>query len=434
MTNLILKNARLRDRDGLVDIGLCGDRIDSISKDPSTDGREILDVEGFLTHPALVEPHTHLDKALISDRMPPNVSMSSEEARHNLREEKRRFTVEDVVERGGTALGWAMAAGVTALRTHVDVDTAAGLTGLEGVLALKERMADFVDLQVVAMPQHGIESDPGTGELLEEALRMGADLIGGFPEEEFHEEAGRRHIEFIFDLAKRFDVEIDMHIDIRYSPDVRYLHYYAHRAFEEGFHGRVAAGHVTALPYYDPYQAAHVIEAVKRIDMSITTCPPTTMMLGARSYPEPRGRGVTRVKEFLAAGVNIAFAQDNILDPFNENFGDGDPLKNGFLAAYAAQLGSKEELEILFDMATVEAAKLLRLSDYGMEEGCRGDLVVTPVESARDAFRLQPPRRYVIRKGRIIAESEVNRKFAWESAGAPAGLFGGVKVASGGRA
>ena len=143
---------------------------------------------------------------------------------------------------------------------------------------------------------------------------------------------------------------------------------------------------------------------------------------------------MTRVKEFLAAGVNIAFAQDNILDPFNENFGDGDPLKNGFLAAYAAQLGSKEELEILFDMATIGAAKLLRLSHYGMEEGCRGDLVVTPVESARDAFRLQPPRRYVIRKGRVIAESEVNRKFAWESAGAPAGLFGGVKVASGGRA
>lgn len=427
MTNLILRNALLRGQDDLFDVSICDGRIGSISKGLSGEGMEVLDVEGLLTHPSLVEPHTHLDKALISDRMPPNISMSSEEARENLREEKRRFTVRDVVERAGTALGWAMAAGVTALRTHVDVDTAAGLTGLEGVLELKEQMAEYVDIQVVAMPQHGIESDPGTGDLLEEALRMGADLIGGFPEEEFHEEAGRRHIEFIFELAKRYDVDIDMHIDIRYSPDVRYLHYYAHRAFEEGFHGRVAAGHVTALPYYDPYQSAHVIDAVRRVDMCITTCPPTTMMLGARLYPEPRGRGITRVKEFLAAGVNIAFAQDNILDPFNENFGDGDPLKNGFLAAYAAQLGTREELEVLFDMATEKAARVLNISDFGMSPGCRGDLVVTPVKSVRDAFRLQPPRRYVIRRGRVIAESKVNRDFAWKLNEATNEPFGVVK-------
>lgn len=429
--NLLIRNARLRDRTGLVCVGIRDGRIDRIAPDLPPDGRRVIDAAGSLTTPAFVEPHTHLDKALISDRMPPNASMSSEEARTNLREEKRRFTLEDVEERAGRVLGWALGAGVTGMRTHVDVDTAAGLTGLEGVLAIKEKMAEYVDLQVVAMPQHGIDADPGTGELLEEALRMGADVVGGFPEEEFHEEAGRRHIDFIFDLAKRFDRPIDMHIDIRYSPEVRYLHYYAHRALQEGFTGRVAAGHVTALPYYDPYQAAHVIEAVKRAEMSITTCPPTTMMLGARLYPEPKGRGVTRVKEFLRAGVNIAFAQDNVLDPFNENFGDADPLKNGFLAAYAAQLGSKDELEVLYDMATDKAAKVLGLPNYGMNPGCRGDLVVTPVASARDAFRLQPPRRFVIRRGSVIAESMVDRRFAWETGGGAADFFGAVGAYSG---
>jgi cytosine deaminase len=136
-------------------------------------------------------------------------------------------------------------------------------------------------------------------------------------------------------------------------------------------------------------------------------------MLGARLHPEPRGRGVTRVKVFLRAGVNIAFAQDNLLDPFNENFGDADPLKNGFLTAYAAQLGSREELETLYDMATEKAARLLGLPDYGMAPGCRGDLVVIPVASVRDAFRLGPPRRFVVRRGRVIATGEVARWLAW---------------------
>ncbi|MEE8110645.1 MAG: amidohydrolase family protein [bacterium] len=427
--DLLIQNARLRGHADLMCIGIRNGRIAEIAPELPPDGREILDAGGFLTTPAFVEPHTHLDKALISDRMPPNLTQSSEEARRNLRDEKRRFTVDDVQERARTVLGWALAAGVTAIRTHVDVDTAAGLTGLEGVLALREKMAEYVDLQIVAMPQHGIFSDPGTAELLEEALRMGADVIGGFPEEEFHEEAGRRHLDFIFELAKRFDVPIDMHLDIRYSPKIHYLHDFAHKTLQEGFIGRVAAGHVTALPYYDPYEAAHVIGVVKRAGMSITTCPPTTMMLGARLYPEPRGRGITRVKDFLQAGVNIAFAQDNVLDPFNENFGDADPLKTGFLTAYAAQLGSREELETLFDMATEKAAKVMALQNYGLAPGCRGDLVVTPVESVRDAFRLSPPRAFVIRRGKVIAEAKVTRRCAWE--GKPADSPKGERLPAG---
>ena len=395
-------------------VGVRGGRIEAIARDLPADGRETIDAAGYLTTPAFVEPHTHLDKALISGRMRPNESMSSEEARKNLQAEKQRFTMQDVIERARTVLDWALAAGVTALRTHVDVDTFAGLRGLEGVLALREKMSDMADIQIVAMPQHGIFADPGTAELLEEALRMGADVVGGFPEEEFHEEAGRRHVDLVFDLARRFDRPIDMHLDIRYSPVIRYLPYCAWKALQEGMIGRVAAGHVTALPYYDPYEAAQVIETVARAQMSITTCPPTTMMLGARLYHEPRGRGVTRVKEFLRAGVNIAFAQDNILDPFNENFGDCDPLKNGFLTAYAAQLGSREDLETLYDMATEKAAKVLALPEYGMAPGCRADLVVTPVESAPEAFRLTPPRRFVIRRGKVIAKAEVRRWRAWE--------------------
>lgn len=429
--DLLIRNARLRGHSGLQCIGIRKGRIAEIAPDLPPDGRETLDAAGHLTTPAFVEPHTHLDKALISDRMPPNVSLSSEEARRNLRAEKGRFTVEDVLERARVVLGWALAAGATAVRTHVDVDTAAGLRGLEAILALREKMADYADLQVVAMPQHGIFADPGTEDLLEEALRMGADVVGGFPEEELHEEAGRRHIDRVFALARRFDRPIDMHLDIRYSPQTRYLHYTAWKTLQEGWNGRVAAGHVSALPYYDPYEAAHVIETVRRAGMSITTCPPTTTMLGARLYPEPRGRGITRVKDFLQAGVNIAFAQDNVLDPFNENFGDADPLKTGFLTAYAAQLGSRRDLEVLYDMATENAAKVLALPDYGMAPGCRADLVITPVECVRDAFRLAPPRRFVIRRGRVIARAEVARWSAWEGGGKPAAPSQGPAPLSG---
>ena len=412
--DLLIRNARLRGFADPMCVAIRGGRLESVARDIPADGRPALDAEGCLTTAAFVEPHTHLDKALISDRMPPNESMSSEEARRNLQAQKRRFTVPDVLERAGAALEWALTAGVTALRTHVDVDTHAGLRGLEGVLALRQKVSDLADIQIVAMPQHGIFSDPGTAELLEEALRMGADVVGGFPEEEFHEEAGRRHIDLVFGLARRFGRPIDMHLDIRYSPQVRYLHYTAWKTLQEGLQGRVAAGHVSALPYYDPYDRSQVIEVVKRAGISIITCPPTTMMLGARLYPEPRGRGVTCVKEFLNAGVNIAFAQDNILDPFNENFGDCDPLKNGFLTAYAAQLGGRSEMDTLYDMATEKAAKVMALPDYGLDPGCRADLVITPVESTRDAFRVAPPRRYVIRRGAVIMDAEVRRRRAWE--------------------
>ena len=402
--DLIIRNARLRGREDLPDVGIAGDRIEAIAPHLPGGAAEEIDAAGHLTTPSFVEPHIHLDKVLTAERARENPTNIFEESIAIMREVKRAYTVEEVAERATRVIHWLVGHGVTLVRSYVDVDTIVGLRALEGVMAARERCRHLARIELIAFPQEGIWCDPGADELMRAALEGGADVVGGMPYAEMIEADSDRHIDFALDLARRFDKDVQMHVDETDDPGARTLHAYAVKAIRAGWQGRVTADHVTALAAYDDSYAAKVIGLVARARMSVVTLP-TKLMRGGVRDKEPRRRGLTRVRELLAAGVNVAYGQDVIQDGFLPVFGTGDPLQLGFLLAFGAQLSSRASIETLYDMATVNGARIMRRPDYGLEVGARADLVVVEAQSVQEAYRTQPPRLAVVHDGRVVARN-----------------------------
>jgi len=400
--DLIIRNARLRHRADLADVGIAGDRIEAIAPRIAGGATLEIDADGRLTTPSFVEPHIHLDKVLTAERARENATNIFEDSIAIMREVKHAYTVEDVADRATRVIHWLVGHGVTLIRSYVDVDTIVGLRALDGVMAARERCRHLARIELIAFPQEGIWCDPGADELMRAAVERGADVVGGMPYAEMIEADSDRHIDFAFDLARRFDKDVQMHVDETDDPGARTLHAYAVKAIRAGWQGRVTADHVTALAAYDDGYAAKVIALVARAGMSVVTLP-TKLMRGGIRDKEPRRRGLTRVKELLAAGVNVAYGQDVIQDGFLPVFGTGDPLQVGLLLAFGAQFSSRASIETLYDMATVNGARIMRRPDHGLEVGRRADLVVVDAPSAHEAYRTQPPRLAVVHAGRVVA-------------------------------
>ena len=402
--DLIIRDARLRQREDLVDIGIAGGRIEVIAPRIAGSAADEVDAAGHLTTPSFVEPHIHLDKALTASRARENTSNVFEESIAIMREVKKAYTVEDVADRATRVIRWLVGHGVTLVRSYVDVDTIVGLTALEGVLAARERCRRLAHVELIAFPQEGIWCDPGTDELMRRAMEAGADVVGGMPFAEMIDSDSVRHIDFALDLARRHDRDVQMHVDESDDPGARTLHAYAVAAIRAGWHGRVTADHVTALAAYDDNYAARVIALVARARMNVVTLP-TKLMRGGIRDKEPRRRGITRVKELLQAGVNVAYGQDVIQDGFLPVFGTGDPLQVGFLLAFAAQFSSRANIETLYDMATVNGARIMRRPEHAIEVGAAADLVVVKAPSVHEAYRTQAPRLAVVHDGRVVARN-----------------------------
>lgn len=242
------------------------------------------------------------------------------------------------------------------------------------------------------------------------SMEMGADVVGGMPYNEMTEDDSKRHIDICFEIAKKFDADIDMHVDETDDPNARTLQYLAAKTIKEGWHGRVTAGHTCALAAYNPYYAAKVIGLIKQAQMNMVTNPATNLMLEGRLDQQPIRRGITRVKELLALGVNVVYGQDCLKDTFYPTFGQADMLEVGLITAHAAQFSMPKEIETLFDMPTVRSAKMLRLSDYGLEEGKSASFNIIDAETVQEAFRTQADRLYVFRKGRLLSETRTISK------------------------
>lgn len=404
--DLVIKNARLRNEEKLMDIAIKDGLIVKIQPSINDESEEIIDAKGKLTVPAFIEPHIHLDKVNIVDVVRPNKSGTLMEAIEIIWDKKANYTTEDIVSRAKEVVKLAVKNGITRIRTHVDVDTIGGLKPLEGILELRRQCSHFVDIQIVAFPQEGILKDPGCEDLLREAMRMGADLIGGMPANENSPDESRQHVKIVFDIAEEFDVDIDMHVDETDDPFYRTLEMVADETIKRGYLGRVTAGHTCALAAYDDHYAEYVMDKVKNAQINIITNPATNLMLQGRLDKQPKRRGITRVKELIEKGVNVSFGQDCVKDTFYP-FGSADPLQVALIAAHAAHMSLPHEIEEVFNMPTYNAAKILRLTDYGIEVGKRADIVVIDAENIRDAIRFCPPRLYVIRKGKIIAKNEM---------------------------
>ena len=418
--DILVKNVALWGTEGLCDLGIANGRFASVNPNGVSSAAVLtLDAEGRMAVPGFVEPHIHLDKALISERAPVNRSGTLTEAIEILWELKRNYTVDEIADRAARVLAQALENGISRLRTHVDVDPIGGTRPAEGLIRARERFGDLIDIQIVAFPQEGIVKSPGTEALMREVMKLGVDVVGGMPFNEASPQDSRRHIEIVFDIARQFDADIDMHVDETDDPAARTLEVLAELTIANGWQGRVTAGHTCALASYPRDYADHVIGRLRQANVNMIANPATNLMLQGRLDDYPKRRGVTQVKELLAAGVNVACGQDCVHDTFYP-FGQNDPLEIAFLLCHASQMSQPAEILTVMDMVTNNGAKALRVPDFRVAVGGVADLVVLEARDARGAFATRLPRRWVIRKGRLIAEtqSETRRYFEMPAAAA----------------
>ena len=398
-----IRNARLRRQDALFDLRLDeGGTIAAVAPATGTTGaaREI-DAGGGLVIPSPIDAHLHLDLAYSMDVVRPNESGTLAEAIRHWSKAKTTMTVESVKLRALQAIRAEVSYGVGHIRTHVDVGSTAGMRLCEGVLAAREETGDLADIQVVVFPQDGIIQDRGAFERMRAGLEMGCDLVGGIAHNERTADDSRRHIEMLFDLAAEFDRDIDCHIDETDDPESKCVEVLATEALKRGWQGRVTASHVCALASYDDAYAAEVIALLAKAGVNVVTNPGVNLHLQGRGDRYPKRRGLTRVSELRAAGVNVSAGQDCIRDPFYP-LGTGNMFEVGHLLIHADHLAGPEQIEQVGDMLTVNPARALRLDRYGTDAGCRGDLAVLPVESMHEAFRLRVTPVAVIKRGKLV--------------------------------
>lgn len=398
MLDLIVENARLLGKDGLYQIAVRGNKISEIGRSISSDTAKI-DAKGGLVLPTFVEPHIHLDKVLLAEKLSEASSIS--EARATIKEAKKHFTASEVVERVERVLPWAITSGVTVLRTHLDVDSYVGTVSVEAVLSLRKKYQGLIDIEIVAFPQEGIIKDPAVLDYVRKALDMGATVVGGLPEAEKSDEDSRKQIDTLFSIARERDLDIDIHCDV--LPNFRNIEHYASQVLRNQYKSRATADHLIALSYYDDAYAKKIIEMIKAASLSVV-CNPCTMISGGATEQPPLGRGITRVKELVNAGVNVSFGSDNLVDPYNP-LGDLNPLSNAFLLTYAAQMSSSSGIEDILKMPTIAAAKILRLKNYGLGIGSDADFNVFREPTARELLRLHGRPTHVIKHGRVLLEN-----------------------------
>jgi cytosine/creatinine deaminase len=418
--DILVKNVAVWGSQGPCDVAIANGRFVSIgNSDASATAALVLDAEGRMAVAGFVEPHIHLDKALISERAPVNVSGTLTEAIEILWEIKRNYTVDEIADRASRVLARALEHGISRLRTHVDVDPIGGTRPAEGLIRARERFGQLMDIQIAAFPQEGIVKSPGTEALMREVMRIGVDVVGGMPFNEACPEDSRRHIEIAFDIAREFDADIDMHVDETDDPMARTLEVLAELTIQRGWQGRVTAGHTCALASYPRNYADQVIGRLREAGVNMIANPATNLMLQGRLDDYPKRRGVTQVKELLAAGINVACGQDCVHDTFYP-FGQNDPLEIGFLLCHASQMSQPAEILTVMDMVTGNGAKALRGPEFGITVGAVADLVVLEAHDAREAFATRAPRRWVIRKGKLIAEARLDMRRYFDLQATPA--------------
>jgi len=407
--DLIIRNARVRGQQEPVEIAIDQGRISAVGTSPEPTASQEIDAAGSLVLPGFINLHLHADKSLLGEVMRPNLSGTLPEAIEITNEFKRSYDPKEVAERAGRVIAAGVKNGTTFFRLFADVGTIGGLRAARGLLLAREHFAELCDIEVVSFPQEGIARDPGAAELMEEAIREGCNVVGGLPWYEYTDADAREHIDICFDIAKRHDLDIHMLVDDTDDANSRSLEYLALKTMREDFYGRVTASHCGAMAGYNDVYAAKVIDMVATAGITISVNAHINLVCSARLDREPRRRGIARVKELLARGVNVISSQDDVNDPYYP-FGKPDQLEVASMMAHTAQLTLPHELEQVVDMVTVNAAQAARLADYGVAPGARADLVVVGAPSVHEALRQQPLRSHVIRNGREIVRTTVNQE------------------------
>jgi len=398
---LIVRNARLRGKSGTYDIGVEAARISKISRRITQKAGEEIDAQGNLVIPPFIDMHFHLDSALAFGDPRFNESGTLLEGIEIWGEKKKSITSEEIRERASRMLKLMVINGTQILRTNADV-TEPNQKPLKALLEMKKEFKDLIDIQVTAFPQDGILREAGNAEMLEKSIELGADNVGIIPHHELTREDGVKSIDFAFELAKKYNKDVDGHVDETDDEQSRFLEVVAAKAIKTHYEGRVTAGHATAMHSYNNAYAAKLYRILKRAGVTVIANPLINITLQGRFDTYPKRRGMTRVKELLQWGVNVALGHDDNMDPWYP-LGKGDMMQALFMAVHVGQLTGYRELIDSFNLVTENPAKALRITDwYGLTEGKRASLVVLEAKSEIQALaRLAPP-LFVVRDGRIV--------------------------------
>lgn len=402
---MLIRNVRLAGREGMWQI-LCQGGVIRAIEPMSTQllsARE-LDGEQGLVIPPFIEPHIHLDTTQTAGEPSWNLSGTLFEGIERWAERKALLTHEDVKQRAIQTLKWQIANGIQFVRTHVDVSDP-NLVALKAMLEVREEMKEWVELQIVAFPQEGILSYPNGKALLEESLKLGADVIGAIPHFEFTREYGVESLHYVFDLAEKYQVLVDVHCDEIDDEQSRFIETLATLAYERGIGHRVTASHTTAMHSYNGAYASRLFRLLRMADINFVANPLVNIHLQGRFDSYPKRRGITRVKEMLEANINVCFGHDDVFDPWYP-MGTANMLQVLHMGLHVCQIMGYEQINDSLKLIGSHSARTLNVQDrYGIEVGKPANLLLLPAENGFDAVRRQVPVRYSIRHGRVIADT-----------------------------
>ena len=404
---MLVKNVHIHNREGLWQILIEEGKISRIfSQDEVFNySGEILDGEEGIVYPPFVEPHIHLDATQTAGQPNWNQSGTLFEGIERWAERKSLLSHEDVKSRAWKTLKWQIANGVQHVRTHVDVSDPT-LTALKAMLEVKKEIAPWVDLQIVAFPQEGILSYPNGEKLLDQAMEMGADVVGGIPHFEFTREYGVESMHIAFDIARKYNKQIDIHCDEIDDEQSRFVETVAALALKYDMGEKVTASHTTAMHSYNNAYASRLFRLLKMSKIHFVANPLVNIHLQGRFDTYPKRRGVTRVKEMLKNNINVCFGHDDVFDPWYP-LGTANMLQVLHMGLHVCQLMGYGQINDGLKLVTENSAKALGLTDYGIKEGNSASFIVLPAENGFDAVRRQVPTRYSIRHGKVISETQL---------------------------
>ena len=406
MFDLLIIHAHLPDGRRDVSVGVKDGLIQEISAQDAlrhAGAGEVLDAAGQLLSPPFVDPHFHMDSTLSYGQPRVNQSGTLLEGIALWGELKPQLRQQDVIDRALSYCDWAVANGLLAIRTHVDVSDPR-LLAVEALLEVKARVRPYLDLQLVAFPQDGVLRAPGALDNLKRALGMGVDVVGGIPHFERTMADGATSVRLLCELAADLGLPVDMHCDESDDPLSRHVETLADQTHRLGLHGRVTGSHLTSMHSMDNYYVSKLLALMAEAQLHVVANPLINITLQGRQDSYPKRRGMTRVPELLQAGINVAFGQDCVLDPWY-SLGSGDMLEVAHMGLHVAQMTSQAGMRQCFEAVTTNAASVLGLEQYGLAPGCRADFVLLQAATPAEAIRLRATRLAVFKAGRRIAST-----------------------------
>lgn len=401
--DLIVRGVNLPDGKSDRDIAIKNGRIIEVSPDIKADSRQEIVAKGCLAAPPFVDSHFHMDATLSYGQPRVNQSGTLLEGIQLWGELKPHLTVEAIKNRALELCQWSIGRGTLAIRSHVDICDDR-LLAVDALLDVREQIKPYIDLQLVAFPQDGYLRYPNSGKNLARALDRGVDVVGGIPHLERTMQEGATSVTALCEIAQQRGLLIDMHCDESDDPMSRHIETLCCEVQRLGLQGRATGSHLTSLHSVDNYYASKMIPLMLESQINVVANPLINITLQGRHDTYPKRRGMTRVKEFMASGINLSFGHDCVMDPWY-SLGSHDMLEVAHMGLHVAQMTGVEQMRKMFEAITLNGAKTMGLDGYGLEPGCNADLVILQAADPIEAIRLRPPRLYVIRRGKIISRT-----------------------------